>query len=134
MIENLKGIDRIMNTVSERERKAKARNTLIVLMLRSAIARNLAQAIGEKSKHFTVTVQPSGRYMSVVLKPKDAVGSYIYRGTRSHYISSSEPMPIGNNRFARNVMHPGTDSEREKIDNAVRRSLMEVKMAMKVIR
>lgn len=134
MIENLKAIERVSEKLVQRERRAKTRNTMIVLMLKAAISRNLTQAIGEKSKHFTVQIQPGAYYMTVVLKPKDAVGSYIYKGTKPHYISSSEPMPIGNSRFARNVSHPGTDSERDKIDNAVRRSLAEVKMAMRVIR
>ena len=134
MIQNLKAIDRISENLVQKERRAKTRNTMIVLMLKAAISRNLAQAIGEKAKHFTVQVQPGAIYMTVVLKPKDAVGSYIYKGTKPHFISSSEPMPIGNNRFARNVSHPGTDSEREKIDSAVRRSLAEVRMAMRVVR
>lgn len=134
MIKNIKAIDRVSQSLIQVDRRYKARNTMITLMLRSAISRNLSQAIGEKSKHFVIQVIPAGTYMVVTLRPKDAVGSYIYKGTKAHSISSSEPMPIGNGRFSRNVSHPGTASERERINNAVRKSMVEVKMIMKVMR
>lgn len=133
-IQNLGAVQRASDKIMGLNRKYKARSTQLTFILAAAITRNLSQAIGEKSKHFTVKIQPRGGYMMVVLKPKDAVGSYIYWGTRSHSISSPEPMPIGNNRFARNVSHPGTDPMKEKIDSAVRRSLAEVRMIMKVMR
>jgi hypothetical protein len=133
-VKNIGAVQKASEKIMKIERKYKARNVQITFLLVAAINRNLSQAIGEKSKHFTVKVQPMGSYMKVILKPKDAVGSYIYWGTKRHSISSSEPMPIGNSRFARNVNHPGTDPMKDKIDAAVRRSLAEVKMIMKVMR
>lgn len=134
MIKNIEAIDKISNILLQEERKQKTRQTMMVLLAKAAISRNLVQAIGEKSKHFSVNIHPAGPYMIITLKPKDAIGSYIYLGTKSHYISSSEAMPIGNNRFARNVMHPGTDSMKSKIDAAVAKSLIEINMAVKVMR
>jgi hypothetical protein len=133
-VENIKAIERASEKIIASDRKYKARNVQITFVLYAAIRRNLAQAIGDKSKHFVVKIEPGVGYMKVVLKPKDAVGSYIYWGTKRHSISSSEPMPIGNSRFARNVNHPGTDSMKQKIDGAVRKSLAEVRMIMKVMR
>jgi hypothetical protein len=133
-VTNIKAVERASQKIMGLERRYKARNVQITFLLAAAITRNLSQAIGDKSKHFTVKIQPGPLYMKVVLKPKDAVGSYIYWGTRRHSISSSEPMPIGNSRFARNVNHPGTDPMKQKIDAAVRKSLAEVKMVMKVMR
>jgi hypothetical protein len=133
-VENIKAIERASEKIIASDRKYKARNVQITFVLYAAIRRNLAQAIGDKSKHFVVKIEPGVGYMKVVLKPKDAVGSYIYWGTKRHSISSSEPMPIGNSRFARNVSHPGTDSMKQKIDGAVRKSLAEVRMIMKVMR
>ena len=133
-VKNIKAVERASQKMMGIERKYKARNVQITFLLAAAITRNISQAIGDKSKHFTVKIQPGPIYMKVVLKPKDSVGSYIYWGTKRHSISSSEPMPIGNSRFARNVSHPGTDPMKEKIDSAVRRSLAEVRMIMKVMR
>lgn len=133
-VNNIKAVERAAQRVVRLERRYRARNVQITFLLAAAITRNLSQAIGDKSKHFTVKIQPGAHYMKVVLKPKDAVGSYIYLGTKGHSISSSVPMPIGNSRFARNVNHPGTDPMKEKIDAAVRRSLAEVRMTMKVMK
>ena len=133
-VENIKAIERASQKIIASERKYKVRTVQITFVLYAAIRKNLSQAIGDKSKHFIVKIEPGVGYMKVVLKPKDAVGSYIYWGTKRHSISSSEPMPIGNSRFARNVSHPGTDSMKQKIDGAVRKSLAEVRMVMKVMR
>jgi len=134
MIKNMEVINKISNELMQEERRQKTRETMLVLMAKAALSRNLVQAIGEKSKHFIVNIYPAGGYMVVSLKTRDAIGSYIYLGTKSHYISSSQAMPIGNNRFARNVTHPGTDSLKSKIDAAVAKSLAEIRMGMRTIR
>lgn len=126
-VRNIDGVKKVMNSVNLRQRSARVRQTQMVLLIRAAIIRNLQDAIGEKAKHFIVDVEASGLGIRISLKSKDSIGNYIYDGTKAHFIYSNEPMPIGNNRFARTVRHPGTKSEKEKIDEAVRRAVIQAR-------
>jgi len=71
-------------------------------------------------EHFVVELNFGGAGSYNLTINSDEIGSFIYYGTAAHSISSDGPMPLwGGTAFARSVVHPGQESQREEIDQIV---------------
>jgi hypothetical protein len=127
-IDNIKAAETIAQRVDSERMRINTRKTQLAFTMKILIMNNLQEAIGDKSKHFVVIVESDVLGLKVCVKTKDAVGQYIYYGTKGHSITSAEPMPISDNNFARSVSHPGTKALKPEIDQAVRTALAHAKM------
>lgn len=127
-IQNSKGISNIIAKVENEKLANSVKMTQMAILLRAAIQSKLLEALGSKSRHFDVKVEPGIFGVKITLRATDTVGGFIYSGTSSHDIySSSTAMPMPDGGFARSVNHPGTEPMKDKIDKAIMMALLEVK-------
>jgi hypothetical protein len=127
-VDNIKAAEAIAQRLDNERTRISVRKTQLAFTIKNSIMNNLQEAIGDKSKHFIVVVEADVRGLKICVKTKDAVGQYIYYGTKGHSITSPEPMPVGNDNFARSASHPGTKAMKSEIDQAVRTALAHAKM------
>ena len=127
-IDNIKAADRIAQRVDNQRTRINVKKTQLAFTVKNSIMNNLQESIGDKAKHFVVVVESDTRGLKICVKTKDAVGQYIYYGTKGHSITSPEPMPVGNDNFARSASHPGTKALKPEIDQAVKTALAHAKM------
>jgi hypothetical protein len=101
------------------------------LLAQQKIQQNLNDVLGDKAKHFEVTMEGGGFMTIITVGPKTNAGSFMLTGTKPHKISSgARPMPLGDGRFAYTVSHPGTESRRKEIEGAITRGYLEAKTAL----
>lgn len=78
-------------------------------------------------RHFSVDVTYMSQGIFKINIHADEIGHYIYYGTSSHNITSPLAMPLGDNRFASRVNHPGTESRKKDIDAIIFETMMALK-------
>jgi len=127
-IDNIRAAEKIAQKLDNERTRINIRKTQLAFTVKNSIMNNLQEAIGDKSKHFVVIVESDTGGVKVCVKTKDAVGQYLYYGTKSHSITSPEAMPVGDNNFAGSVFHPGTKALKPEIDQAVKTALSHAKM------
>jgi hypothetical protein len=131
---NKEVLKKIEDKVNKKNSMIYVKNIQLAYMAKSLVIAALYQAIGDKSKHFSVQVSGSGYNQNISVRAKDNIGLFIYYGTRPHNIDASGPMPIGGGVFASSVDHPGTKSNRELIDNAVKMAQRQAKIYYRMMR
>lgn len=127
-----KAIQRVETRLEQLRANLQQYQTQFVILLQQSIQAALVSKIGDKAKHFSVDIVPSGYDMKVKLVA-DEVGGYLYYGTQSHTIENrtgGTAMPIGGSKFARQVHHPGTAAMKDHIDGAVEEGILVAKAAM----
>lgn len=83
----------------------------------------LQQLFGD-GRHFDTTIMYLSQGVFRVDISADEVGTYIYYGTAAHSITSPLAMPLGDNRFASRVNHPGTPSRKAEIDAIIQEAML----------
>jgi hypothetical protein len=101
--------------------------------LQLAISQFLEIYLGDKVKHFVITLQGSNQYIwQVKVMPKDDIGSYLYFGTEGHWIGGqgqilkNETGIFGPVRGP--VWHTGQEALREEIDACIDEAVDKVRM------
>lgn len=127
---NIKGPEKIENRLRSADQIAQGLAVQYSLLLKQNISQNLAQVLGDKSRHLDVSLSGGGFMTIITVQPKDAAGKFMMTGTNPHRITSNRPMPLGDGRFAYSVEHPGTKGKGEEIEAAIRRSILESRAAI----
>ena len=119
-MDNPNAITNMLNFLGEQEQDLNARFTKEVIELHALIKYNLGAALGEKAKYFDVNIQSGASGLEISVYASDIKGTFLYRGTSAHdIISTYDPMPMPDGGFARSVRHPGTESMKQEIDQAI---------------
>lgn len=126
-ITNINVLSMAQNQLSSHTSDAAVKASQTVVLLQGLIRAKLSEILGEKAKHFAVTVDMGSTGMKVCVKSTDMVGNFIYEGTVAHDIISDTAMPLSNGNFAQRVHHPGTESLKSDIQNAVNTAVLEVR-------
>lgn len=129
-VTNTDGANKIAQRVMSVDQIAQGRAVQFSLLLQQNIKANLADLLGEKARHLDVSINQGGFVTVITVKPKSAVGQFMWSGTRPHRIQATRPMPIGDGRFAYTVNHPGTKGKDKEIRAAMTRALIETRTAM----
>jgi hypothetical protein len=91
----------------------------IAMVSRSTIMERLKVHLQTGAEHFDVTIRPNATNgYTITVGSIDEVGVFLFHGVEKHEITGVS-MPIGNDRFAQVVQHPGFDSKSESIYRAV---------------
>lgn len=123
-VENIDALKKKQTYLKSKQDALNVRMAKLAVTIQSMIRLKMNDELGSKAKHFSVNVNFIGLGMTISVRPIDDIGRYLYRGTKSHEIStSSKPMPMPDGNFTYNVTHPGTPSIRPKIDKIVRMSV-----------
>jgi hypothetical protein len=126
-ISNLNVLTMAQQSLSSHADDAMVKASKTVILLQSIIKAKLAEILGQKAKHFDVSVDSGAGGMKVCVKSTDMVGNFIYEGTIAHDIISDTAMPLSNGNFAQRVSHPGTESMKKDIQTAVNLAVAEVR-------
>lgn len=119
-MDNNNAIPNLLGYLDNQERDLNVRLTKEILALNMLVKAKLNETLGEKAKHFSVSITPSGIGVEITVRTNDAVGNFIYRGTSAHdIISTTQPMPMPDGGFSRAVNHPGTEPLKDKVDQAI---------------
>lgn len=126
-----RGIDRLMEEVNRMESRVTLAVTEIIALGSMMIRSKMKELLGDKAKHFGVSVEPGQENsLTVVVGPVDDIGNFIYHGTKPHIISSPNAMYIGGGVFAKTVLHPGTESMKDEIRKIVSDAMRLAAMAV----
>jgi hypothetical protein len=124
-MDNNNAIPNLLGYLDNQERDLNVRLTKEILALNMLVKAKLNETLGEKAKHFSVNISPSGIGVEIVVRTNDSVGNFIYRGTSAHdIISTTQAMPMPDGGFSRAVRHPGTEPMKDQIDQAIASALV----------
>jgi hypothetical protein len=124
-IKNLLGIKKIAEKIDNIVHRSQIHETQLVLSIRQAVEMELSNLLGDDIKHFNINIQSNGMNPGVSISCADDIGKFIYYGTNPHGIyAGGRAMPVGDNKFAARVRHPGQKPKKREIDEAIRRGIL----------
>jgi len=129
-IVNIDAIAIAREKIDARRDDAAIKAAKIVVVLRSLILSNLQSVLGEKAKYFDVAITTGNSGLKISVRSNNIIADFIYEGTSSHLITSTNPMRMPDGRYARSVEHPGTKSMKYQIDQAVRSAVAQTRVVI----
>lgn len=124
-VKNENNLRKISERLDDIDGKLFAQKMQMVLSIKQAVEMELSALLGDKMKHFGVSIGNNGMNYTVKILFTDDAGKYIYYGTEPHTIrSSGTAMPIGSGRYAQSVQHPGSKGMKKEIDEAIGRGVL----------
>jgi hypothetical protein len=130
-IHNIQAISNLENKIRLKKVEFMSDIVQAAVFLRMAIEQGLQNLLGDGARHFKVFNYGNQYGNTVIVKPIDDIGYYIYRGTSPHLIFSRDGGPLASvarefGPVAGPVPHPGTPARKTEIDAEVAQAVAKV--------
>lgn len=119
---NADGFDDLIKNINLKKAYYKNQSTQFAYTLEAELKNSLTHVLGPKTKHFNIVVERTMEGALVSVRSIDYIAVWLYKGTKPHFIESSNPMPIypSEGIFRYSVYHPGQRAMKPEIDEAVK--------------